>query len=100
MAIRILHRQAGEIEAWLIARLATMLDVPAAEIDPRQPFADFGLDSRGAVSLSGQLEEWLGREVPPMLVWEYPNIETAAAFLGSGEAPAAIAPAFEPDEGP
>ncbi len=93
-------RQVEEIEAWLIARVATVLDLPAGDVDPRQPFADFGLDSRTAISISGELEEWLGREVPPTLVWDHPSIEAAAAFLVRGEpAPAAAASSAPSDAG-
>jgi acyl carrier protein len=84
-------RSAKEIESWLTERVATALGMPVSRIDPREQFADFALDSRTAISISGELEEWLGKEVPPTLVWDYANIETAAAFL-SGAQPVAAAP--------
>jgi acyl carrier protein len=51
---------AGEIQAWLIVQLAELLDVPPEEIDVRQPFRDYGLDSAEGVILAGDLEDWHG----------------------------------------
>ncbi len=74
-------RSAKEIEDWLIQRVATALRVDSAQIDPEAPFENYGLDSRTAISVSGELEEWLGKEVPPTLVWEYASIVSASSFL-------------------
>jgi acyl carrier protein len=79
-------RAAAAIEAWLITRLAAQLQVDPAEIDPRRPFARHGLDSLKALLLAGELEAWLGRALPPTLVWDYPTIEALARHL-SGEVP-------------
>src|SRR5262249_26819082 len=54
-------RDAGQVEAWLAARLAGALGVDPATIDRRQPFAQLGLGSVRAVALAGELQEWLGR---------------------------------------
>ena len=81
-------RSAEEIESWLRDRIASALRLDSDKIDPRQPFADYGLDSRTAVSISGELEEWLATEVPPTLMWDYPTIASAAAFLEKPISPA------------
>ena|SRR2546422_569495 len=83
------------IQAWLVARVATALSVDPNEIDVREPFARFGLDSRTAVSLSGDLERWLGCRLSPTLVWDYPTIEAVAEYLADGAQTAAPAPAAE-----
>jgi acyl carrier protein len=69
------------IQSWLVSRLAAVLEVEPDDIDIREPFARYGLDSIQAVSITGELEEWLGRELPATLVWEYPNIDALATYL-------------------
>jgi acyl transferase domain-containing protein/acyl carrier protein len=69
------------IEEWLVAKLANLLGVEPREIDVREPFAGYGLGSTEAVSLSGELGEWLGRRVAADLAYEYPTIETLARHL-------------------
>jgi acyl carrier protein len=76
-----------EIEAWLVARLAKHLKINPEDIDIREPFNDYGLDSRTAVSLSGELERWLRRPLPPTLAWDYPTIEQIARFLTEDKPP-------------
>ncbi|OLE31546.1 MAG: hypothetical protein AUI36_29600, partial [Cyanobacteria bacterium 13_1_40CM_2_61_4] len=71
----------GDIKAWLITRLAELADVDAGEIDVREPFTAYGLTSRDAVGLSGDLEEWLGVSLLPTLVYDHPSIEAVARHL-------------------
>ncbi len=77
------------IQAWLITKVSSALSISPDQIDPRQTFASFGLDSRTAVSLSGDLERWLGRRLPPTLVWDYPTIDALTDHLCGGTAPPA-----------
>ena len=51
------------IQQWLIHELSRRLKIAPEEIGIREPFARFGLDSIGAVGLSGELETWLGRRL-------------------------------------
>jgi acyl carrier protein len=60
-----------------------MLDIERAEIDIGAPFSAFGLDSLKAVSLAGELETWLGRSLPPTLLWDYPTIDALATHLAT-----------------
>lgn len=71
----------AEIRAWLVARLSEELKVEASEIDQRAPFSQYGLDSIGAVTLVGELEDWLGRELSPTLPYDYTNVESLARYL-------------------
>ncbi len=80
-------RPSGEIEQWLVARVASTLGCEASVIDVRRPFASFGLGSLQAVTLAGELEGWLGRSLSPTLVYDHPTIETLARHL-AGESPA------------
>ncbi|MBW4514614.1 MAG: AMP-binding protein [Timaviella obliquedivisa GSE-PSE-MK23-08B] len=73
-----------EIQDWLSHNLAIYLKVHPDEIDTSQPFAYYGLDSSVAVSLTGDLANWLHlKKLDPMLFWEYPNIEALAQHLVS-----------------
>ncbi len=74
-------RTAEVIQAWLVSKLSERLGIESHEIDVREPFASYGLGSTQAVSLSGELAEWLGRKLSPALAYEYPTIETLARHL-------------------
>jgi acyl carrier protein len=72
---------ASEIETWLVSQLATYLKINPDDIDIGEPFAHYKLDSSVAVSITGKLANWLGRELEPTLFWEYPTIEAVAQYL-------------------
>lgn len=72
---------AETIQAWLIARLAPYLNVSPDDIDIDEPFADYSLDSSVAVTLTGELADWLNCDLSPTLFWKYPNISTLAQHL-------------------
>jgi acyl transferase domain-containing protein/acyl carrier protein len=72
----------AEIQAWLVGRIGTTLGIDPPEIDVRDPFDSYGLSSRDAVVLSGELEALLGRDLSPTLVYEYPSISALANHLG------------------
>jgi acyl transferase domain-containing protein/acyl-CoA synthetase (AMP-forming)/AMP-acid ligase II/acyl carrier protein len=85
---------AAQIADWLISELSGALELPAAEIDPSQPFAYYGLDSIHAVRLTTALEAWLGCELPPTLAYEYPSIDLLSDHLAQlGNQPVKQAPA-------
>ncbi|MDZ8262761.1 AMP-binding protein [Nostoc sp. ChiQUE01b] len=69
------------IEIWLVANLALYLKIPQSEIDSKQSFAAYGLDSSVAVTLSIQLSQWLEYEIEPTVFWAYPDIKTLAQYL-------------------
>ncbi|WP_460366152.1 beta-ketoacyl synthase N-terminal-like domain-containing protein, partial [Actinocorallia lasiicapitis] len=52
-----------------------------------RPLEEFGLASRDAVAIAGELEELLGRPLPATLVWEHPTISRLAAALSGAELP-------------
>ena len=69
------------IQAWLINKLAEQLAIEPANIDIAEPFASYGLESVDMVGLSGDLELWLGRELAPTLLYDYPTIASLACYL-------------------
>ncbi len=70
-----------DMKIWLASRLAELGRVSVEEIDVQEPFANFGLNSIDAVSLSGDLEDLLGRQLPATLLWDFPTIEALANHL-------------------
>src|SRR5574337_20339 len=83
-------RSAAEIADWLVAHLASELELASTEIDPSRPFAYYGLDSIHAVRPTTALEEWLGGELTPTPAYEYPTIDILAKHLAgvAADAPA------------
>lgn len=69
------------IEEWLIAKIREVQRLDGAEIDVRAPLEQYGLGSVQAVSLVGDLEEWLDRSLPSTLFWDYTSIEAIANHL-------------------
>lgn len=74
-------RTAGEIQDWITKALAGKMHLDPSEVDVRQPFSTFGLDSLAMVSLVGELETWLNRTLAPTLGWDYPSIEALSRYL-------------------
>jgi acyl carrier protein len=74
---------AAEIQAWVVSYLADLLEVDADEIEVTIPFDRYGLDSSAAVGLTGDLEEWLGCELDPTLLYDYPTVEALVKHLAS-----------------
>ena len=74
-------QSAEEIETWIVSKLADILHMQADQIDTRESFAAYGLDSASAVELSGDLEDWLGRKLSATLAFDYPNVEALARHL-------------------
>ncbi len=71
----------AEVLAWIRDRLALKLELPAGSVSPDEPFVNYGLDSAAAVSLTGDLEEFLGRSLSPTLAWDYPTPRLLAEHL-------------------
>jgi len=69
--------------SWLVERAAGHLGIPSTHLDPAVPLAEYGLDSVGAVGLCGDVEEHLGIETDPTLVFDYPTLHEIARFLTS-----------------
>jgi acyl carrier protein len=72
-----------EIQSWLISRLAELMRVSPEDVDVQEPFANFGLNSIDAVSLSGDLEDYLKRPLPATLLWDFPSIEILSRHLST-----------------
>jgi acyl carrier protein len=68
----------AQLHEWLVERIARYLEIPPAQLDPDQPFAEIGLDSVYALTLCGDIEDALGIEVEPTMAWDYPTVTVLA----------------------
>jgi acyl carrier protein len=69
------------LQAWMIMRLSEELNLAPADIDARRPLLSYGVDSVVAFSLTGELADLLGRELPTTLFWDLPTLEGLAFYL-------------------
>jgi acyl carrier protein len=76
------------IRDWCVKYLARTLDLSEQAIDPEAKFAQLGLDSANSVYLIVELEDWLGLELTPDLVFEHPTISKLARYLAGRAASA------------
>src|ERR1700722_13104361 len=73
-------RDLDAMRAWLIERISKALKVKGA-MDPDAPLSKYGLQSIDAVILAIEIEEEVGVELPPTLLWEYNTANECAAYL-------------------
>lgn len=71
----------NELSAWLQTWVARAVGLEVGEVDPTKPLESFGLSSRDAVIMSGELENLLGRRVDPTVAYQYPTIAALAEAL-------------------
>jgi acyl carrier protein len=69
------------IRAWFVNQIAKQLGIKAQTIKIQEPLTRYGLDSIDSVTIVGEMEDWLGVELPSTLLWDYPTIEKAANYL-------------------
>ena len=89
----------------MVSQVAVELSIDADEINVQEPLTRYGMDSMTAVVLTGELEHWLGRAVPPDLLGQLVTIESLAQHLAlpgrpqgiSVELPPADEPEIEPE---
>ena len=73
---------ARTIQSWLVDRIAQQMQKDVTAVDAHESFDRFGLDSIALVSISGELEDWLGQPVSPTLLYSYPTIASLSEYLG------------------
>ncbi|WP_431825893.1 beta-ketoacyl synthase N-terminal-like domain-containing protein [Burkholderia sp. F1] len=86
-------RGTQELVQWFVEHVARLSGTAAGNLDPDAPFSAYGLDSRDAIMLSGELQDWLGQPVSPTVVYDFPSISLLARHLsGAGNASSDKAP--------
>jgi acyl carrier protein len=76
------HSEA-EIRDFCLDYLRKNLDIPADEIVPEANFARLGLDSGNSIHFLVGLEEWLGRELDPEVIYQHPTVGDLARHLAA-----------------
>ncbi len=69
------------LQEWVVNWLVKYLNVSENLIDDDCAFSDLGVDSVGAVTLVGDIEDYLDCELEPTLLWNYPTIKELVAYL-------------------
>ncbi|WP_085314307.1 acyl carrier protein [Derxia lacustris] len=72
---------ATSLRSLLADLLGRELRIPPHEVDPARALTSYGLDSIAALTVSGELEERLGLELEPTLLWDCPTIDAIADHL-------------------
>ncbi|CAM2011287.1 non-ribosomal peptide synthetase [Acanthopleuribacter pedis] len=73
------------------ASLAEALDMPVARIQDQRGFADIGVDSITAVGIVNHINETCGLLLPTTVLFDYPNVNQLAEFIGSRHQPILVA---------
>jgi acyl carrier protein len=69
------------IRNWCVEYLTRTLDLPGQTIDAETTFDRMGLDSANSVFLIVELEDWLGLELTPDLLFKHSTISELARHL-------------------
>ena len=72
---------AAEIESWLIERITARLRLAAGDVKVTTPFLELGMGSLDAMEIAAGLERWLGRQLSPTAIYNYPTIAALARWL-------------------
>lgn len=70
-----------ELGDWIAERVSRALEIAPEQLDRTRPLSEYGLDSRAAVSLAGDLEKWLSRSIDVTLAWDHPTVNAMASHL-------------------
>lgn len=70
-----------EIIDWLVTETAKLLGVPKGQIEIDEPLVNYLTDSRDALSLAADLQDWLGVEMSASLIWDHPTIKALAQYV-------------------
>ncbi len=76
-------RSAEDIATWLAAEIARLKGVSKDAVDFDAALTDHLTDSRDALSLAANLQDWLGYEVSIYVVWDHPTLAALAAHLAA-----------------
>ncbi len=72
---------AEDIQDWLANQIAEQLGIEADEIDIKAPFDSYGLDSAQIMNIANLGKQYLGLQLSPLVIWNYPNIDSLSHYL-------------------
>ena len=76
---------AAELRRLITERVASWAGTAAAEVAGDRPLVDYGMSSRDAVALTGELARATGRALPATLLWETGTVDGLVRRLNSAE---------------
>jgi acyl carrier protein len=71
----------NEHREWLLQLIAKKAQVPVGELDLDRPFSEYGMDSVDAVAIAHDVEDRLGLDLDPTMLWNYPTPDALLQFL-------------------
>ena len=71
----------AEIRDWCLVYVRRIVDDPGVAVGADIGFAEMGLDSATSSYFIVELEEWVGVELEPELVFDYPTIAELARHI-------------------
>ena len=72
---------AQELRAWLVSKISEITGLKPHEIGLQEPFDAYGLVSKDAIMLSGELENLLCRRLSPTLLYDHPSVGALVQHL-------------------
>jgi acyl transferase domain-containing protein/NAD(P)-dependent dehydrogenase (short-subunit alcohol dehydrogenase family)/acyl carrier protein len=78
----------NRIENWLTGLFSQELQIEASRLDADRPLQDYGADSILLAQLLRKLNQVLGEELAPSVLYEYPTIHTFSGMLAEQHASA------------
>jgi len=75
----------AQLREWLRNWIADTTGQPVTQISDDRPMEEFGLSSRDAVALSGEIEELLGVTLTATIAYQHPTIASLATRIIEGE---------------
>ncbi|MGF1481581.1 MAG: acyl carrier protein [Cyanophyceae cyanobacterium] len=76
---------APELQTWLVSYVADLINIEPEDVNVTIPFERYGISSEDAIILSGDLQELLGYDLDPTLLYDYPTVEALVQHLAEGE---------------
>lgn len=84
------------LQGWLVERIASITQLPRESVRTSMPFASFGLESRDAYRLSGELEVFTGQSLSPTIFYDHPSIDALVAHMLTSMGSCSLDTAFPP----
>jgi len=71
----------AELIDFIRNKISEELGIDKNEIEPTIEFINFGLDSVSAIFVLQHIEKFIDAELNPLLLWDYPTIESFSDYL-------------------
>ncbi|WP_107987195.1 polyketide synthase Pks13 [Rhodococcus sp. OK519] len=75
----------AQLREWMRNWIAAATGQPVSAISDDRPLEEFGLSSRDAVALSGEIEDLVGATLSATIVYQHPTIASLATRIIEGE---------------